>query len=132
MEGTQPTFLSQPSPLMTFKLILIPDSLDTRITPGPRKRQLHRLVKQLKALNLFDRLLRALNTIKHDERLTLRLQVRLCDDIDDLAILGEEFGQSFFELRDFDVLFEVADVDTGEHGLVGAQNQRARVRVGVQ
>ena len=117
---------------MTLKLILVPGSLDTRITPGPRKRQLHRLIKQLKALNLFDRLLRALNTIKHDERLTLRLQVRLCDDVDDLAILGEEFGQSFFELWDFDVLFEVADVDTGEHGLVGAQKQRARVRVGVQ
>lgn len=114
---------------MTLKLILVARPLHTRITPRLGKRQLHRLVEQLEALHLLNRLLRALHAVEHNERLALRLQVRLRDNVDDLAIFGEQLGQRFFELGDFDVLFEVADVDAGER-LVG--EQEARVRAGVQ
>lgn len=58
---------------MTLKLILIARSLHTSITPGLRKRQLHRLLKQLKALHLINRLLRALSRIEHNECLALSL-----------------------------------------------------------
>jgi len=77
---------------------------------------LHRLIKKLETLHLLDRLLRALYTVEYDKRLAFCLQVRLCDDVDDLAILGEELGERFFQLGNFDVLFEVADVDAGGHG----------------
>jgi len=74
---------------MTLKLILITIPLDTCVTPSPRKRKLHRLIEKLETLHLLNRLLRALHAVKHDERLALRLQVRLRYDVDDLAILRE-------------------------------------------
>jgi hypothetical protein len=98
---------------MALKLILITASLHTRITSRLRKRQLHRLLKQLKPLYFIDRLLSALYRIKYNECLALGFQVRLCDDVDDFAIFAEELAECFFQLVDFDALFEVADVNPG-------------------
>ena len=93
---------------MALKLVLPTRPLHTSIAPSLCKRQLHRLIKKLKALHLLDRLLRTLNRIKNNESLTLSLEICLCDYIDDLAIFGEEFGQSLLELVNLDALFEVA------------------------
>jgi hypothetical protein len=77
---------------MALKLILIPRPLHTCITSRLRKSQLHRFIEELETLHLLDRLLRALHAIKHNKSLALRLQVRLCDNVNDLAIFGEQFG----------------------------------------
>ena len=97
---------------MTLKLILIPRALDTSITPRLRKSQLHGLIKQLKALHLLDRLLRALYRIKDDKRLSLGFQIRLGHDVDYGAVFREELCESFFQLLGLDALFEVARVDS--------------------
>lgn len=80
---------------MTLKLILIPHPLDRRITPRLRKRKLHLLAKQLKALHLINRLLRAIYRVEHDERLSFRLQVGFRDNVDDGAVFGEQFAEGF-------------------------------------
>jgi hypothetical protein len=96
---------------MALKLILITAASNRSITPRLRKRQLHRFIEQLEALHLINRLLRRLHRVKDNECLALRLQVRLCDDVDDFAIFAEELAERLFELVDFDALFEIADVD---------------------
>lgn len=75
---------------MTLKLLIIAHPLHGSITPRPRKRQLHLLAKQLKALHLIDGLLRAVYAVEDDECLSLRLEIRLGNDLDDGAIFAEE------------------------------------------
>lgn len=48
-----------------------------------------------------------LDIFKYDEGLALGFEVLLGNKIDDLAILGENFCQSFFKLIDLDALFEI-------------------------
>jgi hypothetical protein len=124
------TFLCQSSALMALKLLFISSTLDMSITPRLRKRQLHRLIKQLKTLNFIDGLLRTLNSIKYNKSLSLSLQVCLRDDVDDFSIFGKELRQGFLELIYLDALFEIADVDAG-FWLVDYKREGS-VRVGVQ
>jgi hypothetical protein len=74
---------------VALKLILVTRPLHACIASRLRKSQLHRFIEKLETLHLLDRLLRAFHAIKHNESLALRLQVRLCDNVNDLAILGE-------------------------------------------
>lgn len=97
---------------MALELILPSRTLDRSIASGLRKRQLHRLIKELKSLHFLNRPLRALYGVEDDESLALGFQVCLCDYVDDLAILGEELGQGFFELVWLDALLKIADVDS--------------------
>jgi len=111
------TLLCQSPPLMTLKFLLVPHPLDRRIASCLSKRQLHWFLKELKALNLLDCLLSTLHTLKHYKSLSLCLQVCLCNYLDNLAIFGEELGESFFQLVDFNAFFEVTNIDSTE-GLV--------------
>lgn len=63
--------------------------------------------------------MRALGAVEDDKGLAFGFQVGFGDDVDDLAVLGEELGEGLFELLDFDALFEVADVEAmgGQRGL---------------
>jgi hypothetical protein len=119
---------------MILKLPLIARSLNRSITPRLRKLQSHRLIKQIETLYLIDRLLRAFYAVENDESLAFGFEVCLCDDVNDFAVFGEEFCESFFELLDLDALFEVADVDSMKYGerLVDGKGRGAGVRVGVQ
>lgn len=115
---------------MTLKLLIATHALHTSIAPRLRKRQLHRLIKQLEALHFINRLLRALCAVKDDECLALGFQVRLGYDVDDLAVLGEKLAERLLELLDLDALLEVADVEA-RGGLAGALGE-CGVRVRVQ
>jgi hypothetical protein len=95
---------------MTLKLLIIPSPLHSSIAPRLRKCQLHRLTEEIKALDLINRLLRALYAVKDNKRLALSLQVRFRDNLKDLAIIGEQLGQRFFQLLHLDALFKVAHI----------------------
>jgi hypothetical protein len=107
------TFLSKPSSLVRLKLIRITRTLHTRIAPRLGKGQLHGFLEQLEPLHLIYGLLRALGRVEDDECLALGSQIRLCDDVDDLAIFAEELAERLLELLDLDALLEIADVDSG-------------------
>src|SRR6266536_1157841 len=97
---------------MILELPLITVPLHGRITPRLRKLQSHRFLKQFEPLHFIDRLLRTFYAVEDNECLALGFEVGFCDYVDDFAVFGEEFCESFFELVDFDALFEVADVDS--------------------
>lgn len=61
-------------------------------------------------MDVVNGLLGALNRVEDYERLALGLEIGLGHDVDDLAILGEEFRQGLGELWDLDRLLEVADI----------------------
>lgn len=105
------TFLSQSPPLVQLKLILIPRLQNRSVAPRPRKRELHRLVKDLEALDLLDGLDGGLGAVEHDERLSLRLEVALGYDVDDRSVVGKHGMQDLFESLGLDALLEVPHVD---------------------
>lgn len=115
---------------MALELFIAACSLYTGIASSLCECQLHGLVEKLETLDFIDCLLRALYAVENDERLTLGLQVGLCDDVDDFAILRKELRQCFLKLVDLDVVFKVAYVNA----IVGLawSTRDSRVRVGVQ
>lgn len=127
---TAHTFLRQAPSLVALELIVTACSLYTGIASGLCERQLHGLVEKLETLDFIDCLLRALYAVENDKRLTLGLQVGLCDNVNDFSIFGKELRQGFLELVDLDVLFEVADVNAVA-GLAWSTRD-SNVRVGVQ
>lgn len=121
---------------MDLKVLLRALPLDTRIAPTPRIRNLHFLAKQLKALHIVNGLGRTLHILKDDKGLSFRFQVCLRDDVEDGAVLGEEFRERFFQRWDLDAFVEVGDVETRwiSRVLVGREwgNQDGDGRVVVQ
>jgi len=73
---------------------------------------LHRLVEQLKAVHFFDGFGGGSGVVKDYECLSFGLEIGLCDEVDNFAVLGENLGESFFELFDLYALFKVLYVDT--------------------
>jgi hypothetical protein len=65
----------------------------------------HRLVKKVKAVDLLDCAGRGFDVVKDNERLAFGLQVGLRDNFHDIAILGEDLFQGYFELVDLDAFF---------------------------
>lgn len=61
-------------------------------------------------MDLLDGALGRFHIIEHDEGLALGLEVRLGDEIDDIAVFREDVRQGFFELVDFDPLLQVANL----------------------
>lgn len=86
---------------------------NSRIALRLRIVERHRLIEELEAVDLVDGARRGVDIVEHNERLALGFQVGLCDDLEDCAVLRENLFEGFFEMVDFDALFEVADLGCG-------------------
>lgn len=104
---------------MRFEFILRVLPSDGGIAPRLGKVEQHRLLEELEPLNLLDGALGRFHLVEHDEGLALGLEVRLGDEIDDIAVFREYFRQRFFELVDFNPLLQVANLRWVNHGPVG-------------
>jgi hypothetical protein len=62
-------------------------------------------------VDVLDGSLGSLGRIENDEGLALGLEVRLGDDIDHVAILGEDGAQRLLEGLGLDALFQITDVN---------------------
>ena len=96
---------------MQLEVLVIAGALDGGIASGSGEGDLHGLVEQFETLNLFDSLKGGLGLLKYNEGLTLCLQVRLSDDVDDVSILGENGSQSGLQNFGLDALLEIPHVD---------------------
>jgi hypothetical protein len=104
------TFLSEPPALMALEFLVVSCALHGGVAAGAGERELHGAAEELEALDVIDSLLGALNRVKDYERLAFSLKIGLGHDVDNVAILGEEFRQGLGELWDLDRLLEVADI----------------------
>lgn len=96
--------------LVLLKVLVVTLRLHGGIALRPRHGQAHRLLKQIKPLQVGNRTLRRLGVIEDDEGLALRAEVRLGDYVDDIAVLCEDVAQGLLEGLGLDALFEVLDV----------------------
>lgn len=106
-----PAFLGHAPALVCVKLVLVARLEDRGVAPGPRQRQVHGLLEQLEALDLVDSGLGGFRLVEDDKGLALGLEVGLGDDVDDVAVLGEDGAQGLLENVGLNALFEVAHVD---------------------
>jgi len=75
-----------------LKLFLGPFSFHRGITLCLCKVERHGLAEQLESIHFVNGVLRALDTVEDDERLSPALQTALRNDIDDVAVFGEDFA----------------------------------------
>ena len=95
-----------------IELFLVASALNSDIAASARQCEVHGFIEELEALKFLDRLESRVLGVEHDKSLTLGLQVLLCNDINDISILGEERLEHLLERLWFDALFEVAHVDS--------------------
>lgn len=108
---SRPTFLCQPASFVVLELVLVAGALHRGVAPGAGPSDLHGLVKELEAVGFVNGLLGRLGVLEDDESLAFGFQVRLGDDVDDVAILGEDNLQRGLERLGLDALLEVAHID---------------------
>jgi hypothetical protein len=111
-ETGQRTLLSQSPALVVLKLLVVAGALDGGVAAGAGQGDLHGLLEQLEALDLLDGALGGVGAVKDDKGLALGLQVRLGDNVDDGAILGEDGLERGTQRLGLDALLEVAHVHT--------------------
>jgi hypothetical protein len=99
-----------------IELLLITGPRNRRIASGTGKGELHRLLKDLESLDLIYGCLGRFGVLKDDEGLALSLEVGLSDNVDDVAILGEDSSESLRQDVWLDALFKVPYVDAVTHG----------------
>lgn len=119
--GRFSTFLRRPPPLVQLQGLLVLKLLHRRVAPGPRQRDLHRLVEEIKPVGLLDGAARRVGVVVDYERLALRLEVRLGHDVDDVSELGEDGVQGLLQGLGLDALLDVADIDTVRRGDKGTE-----------
>lgn len=90
---------------MQLELLFVSRAGDGGVAARSGKSDLHGLIEELEALDLLDGLEGGLGLVEDDEGLALGLQVGLGDNVDDVTILGEDGGQSFFERLGLHALF---------------------------
>lgn len=98
-------------PLVRLELLFVTRSRHCSVAPRARQSELHRFLKHLKALHLVDGGLGRLGVVEDDEGLAFGLEVGLCHDVDDVAVLGEDGTQSLFQHIGLDAFFKVPHVD---------------------
>lgn len=116
---------------MVLELLVVANGLDGGVAAGAREGDLHGLVEELEALDLLHGAQGGLGAVEDDEGLALSLQVRLGDDVDDVAILGEDGLKRCAQRLGLNALLEVAHVHTAharKHASwsVQAYNERKR------
>lgn len=97
---------------MKLELLLVASLLNRRVASGAGECEVHGLVEEVEALDFLDGLEGRLGVLEYDEGLALGLQVRLGDDVDDGAVLGEDGVEGDLQGIRLDALLEVAHVDT--------------------
>ncbi len=95
---------------MGVKLVLVARLEHGGIAAGAGQGELHGLVEELEALDVVDGGEGGLGGVEDDKSLALGLEVRLGDDVNHVAILGEDGAQGLFKRLGLDALLEVADV----------------------
>ena len=63
-------------------------------------------------MDFFDRSSGGRDVVEDDEGLAFSFEVGLRDEVDDVAVFGEDFAEGGFEFVDLYFFFEVADVDS--------------------
>lgn len=105
------TFLSNAPALVLVKLFLVA-SLDNRgVAPRLRHGHDHGLLEQLEALEFLDGGLGRLGLVKDHKSLALGLEIGLGDNVNHIAVLGEDGVQGLLERIWLDALLEIAYVD---------------------
>ena len=104
------TLLGQSLLLVRLQALLSVLPLYSFIRPRLCKVQAHLLSEQVEALQLVDRVLRAVHVVVDDEGLSLALKTLLRDNLDNVAELIEESVERLDQGRDLDVLVEVASL----------------------
>lgn len=89
---------------MVLELFVVAGRLDGSIASGSGQRDLHWLLEQLEPLHLLNGLDRGLGAVEDDKCLSFGFQVRLCDDVNDVAILGEDGLERLSQRLGFDAL----------------------------
>lgn len=95
---------------MHLKLLGSPLAHNRCIAPRLCEIQHHGFPQQIETVYLLDGARGGFDVVKHNKRLPFRLQVLLGDDVDDLAIFGEDRAERLLQLVDLDSFFEVADL----------------------
>lgn len=104
------TLLGQSLLLVRLQALLSVLPLYSFIRPRLCKVQAHLLSEQVEALQLVDRVLRAVHVVVDDEGLSLALETLLRDNLDNVAELIEKSVERLDQGRDLDVLVEVASL----------------------
>lgn len=104
------TLLGQSLLLVRLQALLSVLPLYSFIRPRLCKVQAHLLSEQVEALQLVDRVLRAVHVVVDDEGLSFALKTLLRDNLDNVAELIEESVERLDQGRDLDVLVEVASL----------------------
>lgn len=66
------------------------------------------LAEKFESVDLVDGILCTLHRIEYDESLTSAPQATLCDNVQNVAILGEDLAQGLDQSGNLDALFEVS------------------------
>lgn len=73
---------------------------------------MHGFVEEFEAIDFFNRFGGGGWVVEDDEGLSFCFEVGFGDQVDDVAVFGEDFGEGFFQLVGFYALFEVFGVDS--------------------
>lgn len=106
------TLLSNASALVLVKLFLVASLSNRSVAPRLRQGHQHGLLKQLEALKFLDGGLGRLGLVKDHKGLALGLEIGLGDDINHIAVLGEDGAQGLLERLWLDALLEIAYIDS--------------------
>jgi hypothetical protein len=81
-------------------------------------------------LDFFDRSCGGRGVVEDDKGLAFGFEVGLCDEVDDVAVFGEDFAEGGFEFVDLYLFFKVPDVDSTWKKMFSSENiarQRKRL-----
>lgn len=104
------TLLRQSLLLVCLQTLLAVLPLHSGIRSRLCKVQAHLLSEEIEALEVINRILRAVHIVVNDESLSLALQTLLCDNVDNGAEFIEKSMERVDQGRDLDALVEVADL----------------------
>lgn len=101
---------------MLIEILLSALAFDGGVALGLGKLAFHLLAGELEPVEVFDGLLGGFGVVEDDEGLALAPQALLGDDVDNGAIFGKDLAERLGQVRDFELLFEVFDLDDDVSG----------------
>jgi hypothetical protein len=76
-------------------------------------------------LNFFDGFRSGLNILEYNKCLAFCFEIGLCDDVDDVAVLGEDLCEALTQIGNLYALFEVLNVDAMKESAMGTVSRCA-------